>query len=122
MPVKHDIFGLLIFALLLLLNCSNDEVEGGIDCQLEQSHFQLNHSINTKNIRLVSFDLNYRGEYLYKGISRWDFGDGTIQDITSKTLSHTFSTPGTYTITVRPSLENETMYCEPLLTTTLIIK
>lgn len=69
-------------------------------------------AIQDKTVSLDSLDTDdpLANRSIYKYI--WDFGDGTTETTTSKTISHTYLNTGTYTISLRVTDDEEREFGE----------
>lgn len=94
-------------SLFATVSCSDDDVKSTADCLNEASFLNVNHSVNSENPMLVEFSVAYSGIHSLDSSVKWDFGDGTpIQSVNGIMASHTFSSPGAYTVKAKISLNN----------------
>jgi len=94
-------------SVIVTVSCNDDDAESAADCLNEASFLNVNHSANSENPMIVDFWVAYSGVYSLDSSIKWDFADGTpVQSVNGTTVSHTFSSPGTYTVKAKISLNN----------------
>lgn len=87
----------IVGVLLLGSSCSKSDIEKGIDCFGESFFMKFKHTTDPANAKKVDFVAKYTGEYEFQSV-KWTFGDGTSETTTGKTVSHTYTTAGTYNV------------------------
>jgi PKD repeat protein len=111
--MKFRFFG---FILIVLLSCNSDDAENTINCLFAGADFDVNHSIDPDNSLMVNFTVDYDGEFNLDNSVDWDFGDGTTQTLSGTQASHEYSSPGNYSVKVKPTIRDGGAFCTPELT------
>ena len=110
MSKKYNILGIfLIIGICFFYSCHKDSGES-ISCLGELTHIHLDHTIDADNAKKVSLDVSYTGKYTLDNSINWDFGDGT-KTSGGKSIEHTYSNTGTFTVTAKVTLKNGDAYC-----------
>ncbi|TPG36390.1 PKD domain-containing protein [Flavobacterium pectinovorum] len=100
----------IVAVLVLGYSCSKSDVEKGIDCFGESFFMKFKHTTDPANVKKVDFVVDYTGSYEFKSV-KWNFGDGTSETTTSKTLSHIYTTAGTYNVKADITIQHGKATC-----------
>lgn len=95
---------LLFFCFALTTNSCRKAEEAAVDCLGEAILTSMHYDISTTNPKQVDFTISYSGEKTLTSVE-WDFGDGNKTTTTNKTISHTYSTNGTYEVKTNVNLD-----------------
>lgn len=96
----------LFFCLFGAASCSDKEEKSVVDCLGDAILTSIDHSASAQNSSLINFEVKYSGNYILDSTVKWDFGDGKQQTGTGKTISHTYTAPGTYHVIGKVSVNN----------------
>ncbi len=99
------IYVFLFFISFLSINSCRKTEEAIVDCVGESILTSLKHQTSTSNVKQVDFEIHYSGENTLSSIN-WDFGDGNKKTTTARTVSHTYSTAGTYEVKADVNIDN----------------
>jgi hypothetical protein len=102
---------LVLSVFLMFYSCKEDI----LDCLSASGNFDLNHTNDINNNKLVVFTIIYGGNYYLTGPVIWNFGDGTTETISGNTVTHEYASAGSYTVKVKPSITNGSSSCSPEL-------
>lgn len=103
---------ILFVTLLSVLSFScGDDLENAIDCVTESALLQLNHTTDATNAKEIDYEIKYTGEYTVSSV-KWSFGDGSAeQTVNGKTVSHTYTAAGTYTVKADITIKKGSSSC-----------
>jgi len=96
--------------LLLTISCKND-VEDIIDCLFEPAYISVSTSVDEQNEKMVTFTVDYSGDYTLDTNITWDFGDGNVKTHNGTSITHTYSASGGYKVISKITLRNGDAYC-----------
>jgi hypothetical protein len=100
----------IFFLLFISFSCGKDDIEKGIDCVAESVNVHLKHTADATNAKKIDFVIDYTGTYTFKSV-KWTFGDGTTETVNGKTVSHTYTTAGTFTVKADVAIQNGKTIC-----------
>jgi PKD repeat protein len=103
---------LVVLVLISILSaCSSSDSENIISCVFEGANFNLSSNVSAANSKEVNFTLTYTGDETLDNSIVWDFGDGTTGTFSGNSVSHTYSTTGTFRVVAKPTLRNGDAFC-----------
>lgn len=97
---------LLLFSLIGTVSCSDKVEKSIVDCLGESLLTGIDHTVSAQNSSLINFEVHYSGDHKLDNTVKWDFGDGKQQTGTGKTISHTYTSPGTYHVVGKVSVND----------------
>ena len=83
-----------------------------INCAGESLTVSIEISPDGSDPNLIEFDVNYSGDYQIEDVD-YDFGDGTKANGESPIITHRYSAPGTYDVTILVNLKDGKDRCMP---------
>ncbi|WP_208328341.1 PKD domain-containing protein [Flavobacterium poyangense] len=102
---------IVVVAIIFLgFSCSKKDTERIIDCVGESLRVHITDSKDATDKKKVNFTVDYSGSYTFVSV-KWDFGDGTVQEVTTKTISHTYSKAGTFAVKADISVKSGKSNC-----------
>ncbi|KLT69535.1 PKD domain-containing protein [Flavobacterium sp. ABG] len=101
--------------------CSKKDTEKIIDCVEESILVHITDSKDATNKKKVNFTVDYSGTYTFSYV-KWDFGDGTFQEVTAKTISHIYSTAGTFAVKGTVTIKDGKRTCTSSPTRNVIVE
>lgn len=110
---------ILVFTLVGFSSCKK-EAEEVIDCLFVSADFDVTHTVE-ESTKTATFTVDYDGEHTLRNSIEYDFGDGSTQTISGTTATHVYSSAGSYTVKVKPTVEHAGSYCTPELTENVTI-
>lgn len=108
--MKKKFTFLFIAALAFLSFSCGDDLEKAFDCAGENLLLEIGHTADAANSKKIDYELKYTGEYTVKSV-KWTFGDGTTQNVSGSTVSHTYATGGTFAVKADVTLKNGSSSC-----------
>lgn len=108
--MKAKIILLVAVLGLTFSSCHKDDGEGIVDCFGDSILLIIHHSEDPSNTHIVNFTMHYSGSNTITGID-WNFGDGQTAHSTGTTISHTFASPGTFTVKGNTTLNKTSGNC-----------
>lgn len=83
--------------LFFIINsCSKSDDEAIVDCLGDSILTELKHPVDAADSKKINFSIEYAGSDRTLSNVKWTFGDG--QTATGLSVSHTYSTAGSYTV------------------------
>jgi PKD repeat protein len=99
-----------IVTLFLNFSCSKDDISKGIDCVGESLFMKLKHTADPTNTKKINYEIEYTGSYTLSSV-KWTFGDGTTETVNGTTVSHTYTTAGTFTVKAEVTIKKDKESC-----------
>jgi hypothetical protein len=102
--------------LLVSFSCGKDDIEKGVDCVAESLYVKIHNKTDETNIKKLDYSIEYTGTYTLKSVT-WTFGDGTpsqtvaVPSGTTSSISHIYTTAGTYTVKADVTVQNGKSNC-----------
>lgn len=109
-----------VFVALVSFSCG-DDLEKAVDCVTESALLELSHTTDAANAKKIDFEIKYTGEYTVSSV-KWTFGDGSAeQTVSGKTVSHTYTTAGSYSVKADITIKKGSSSCNQSKTKTVTV-
>lgn len=109
-----------VLVALISFSCG-DDLENAIDCVGESALLELKHTADATNAKKIDYEIGYNGSYTVSSV-KWTFGDGSvIQTVEGNTVSHVYTTAGTYTAKAEVTIKKGSSSCNQSKTKSVTI-
>ena len=96
-----------LLSLFTLSGCDED-IFTAKDCSTIGLLLDITHTVGSDE-RTVNFSISYSGEYTLESSVEWDFGDGTMQNLSGTSAQHTYGASGSFTASAKVTLSGSSI-------------